>query len=411
MRGLILLGALAAQSAAAPTGELWNTFSSYLRPRAAQPQVKSATYLGNVTDPQFNRDSCGSVRLGNRAFWTCRDTMVYNAATAQSQFPIYVSTAGWTNLSSSGGPAIRASGAPVGAGSSGKGPVLQMYGNSNVNSLKEYYTLTSSECNTNHGFCSDNSRWAIWPNQPPLVTASNSAGSANAYTFIQKGHIQGLTPLYPYEPACSLYKTSYSASSASSSLPSVSLTNEEFWKAGEVCFGFYGGFVRNGYAYLYGRGDASGGTVLAKVPTGSIDNRSQYQYYNYTAGKYTTTLSPTLINDTTVTIPNAGAGGQGTFYYSSYYTQYIWIGQSVFSVVADFYMSTSPAPEGPWSAPVLIFQGTNGDNPIVSSYSLQAHTSLLPSGNTASENGIYVTWTMQMQNGPYVTPLVYLQFQ
>lgn len=411
MRDLLLLAVLAVQTSALPTWDLLDDITSILRPRAATPQVKTVTYIANVTDPALNRDSCGSVRLGKRVLWTCRDTMYYNAATKQSQFPIYVSTAGWTNLSNAGGPAIKKTGGPVGAGSTGKNAIVQMYGNPNPTGLKEYYPLASDECNTNHGFCSDGTRWALWPNQPPLVTASNAAGSAIGYTIIQKAHIAGLQLVPPIEPAFSLYRIYYNANQATNSLPRVDLISEEFWKPGEIGFGNYGGFVRNGIAYLYGRGDQSGGTVLAKVPAGLITNRLAYQYYNYSSGTYSPLLSPTLINDTTVTIPNAGAGGQGTFYYSSYYNLYIWIGQSVFSVVADFWMCTAPTPEGPWTAPVLIFQGANGDDTFISSYSLQAHTSLLPSGNAASENGIYLTWTQQNTNTPYVTPLVYVQFQ
>lgn len=81
------------------------------------------------------------------------------------------------------------------------------------------------------------------------------------------------------------------------------------------------------------------------------------------------------------------------------------------SPVADFYITTSPAPEGPWRAPVKIWSGPNGDG-FVGAYSLQAHPALLPS-LTASEKGIYVSYTQQWNPSTlatYVTPLAYLEF-
>ncbi|KAK4498404.1 hypothetical protein PRZ48_011062 [Zasmidium cellare] len=385
---------------------LAQTYASPLTPRAAvTPQVKSATYLGNVTDPALDRDSCGSVRIGTRAFWTCRDTMVYNTQSGQDQLPIIVSTAGWTDaVANTGGPAIKTTGGTVGAASNGKGPILQMYGN-NVNSLKEYFPIASDNCNTNHGFCSDGTRWAIWPDSPPLITKS-SPKSITAYNWIPRAHIQGLTLLNPSQ-AYSLYRTTYTGTSNKNTLPTATLVTTEFWKAGEIGFGDYGGVVKNGYAYLYGQNFNHNGTFIARVPTGSVETRSAYQFYNATSLTWSSTLPS--INDTTAVIPNAGAGGQGTFYYSNYYKSYIWIGQAALEPVANFYISTAPAPEGPWVLPYKLFQGTNGDG-FVGAYSLQANPALLPSTD-ASENGIYLTWTQPWSTGPYVTPLVYLAFQ
>ncbi|KAF2174063.1 hypothetical protein M409DRAFT_16337 [Zasmidium cellare ATCC 36951] len=385
---------------------LAQAYASPLSPRAAvTPKFKSATYLGNVTDPALDRDSCGSVRIGTRAFWTCRDTMVYNTQTGQDQLPIIVSTAGWTDaVANTGGPAIKKTGGTVGAASNGKGPILQMYGN-NVNSLKEYFPIASDNCNTNHGFCSDGSRWAIWPDSPPLVTASSSS-SITAYNWIPRAHIQGLTLLNPSQ-AYSLYRTTYTSTSNKNTLPTATLVATEFWKAGEIGFGDYGGVVKNGYAYLYGQNFNHNGTFIARVPTGSVEKRSAYQYYNASTSTWSSTLPS--INDTTAVIPNAGAGGQGTFYYSNYYKSYIWLGQAALEPVANFYISTAPAPEGPWILPYKLWQGQNG-NGFVGAYSLQANPALLPSTD-ASENAIYLTYTQPWTTGPYVTPLVYLTLQ
>jgi hypothetical protein len=119
------------------------------------------------------------------------------------------------------------------------------------------------------------------------------------------------------------------------------------------------------------------------------------------------------LNTPEAIIPNAGTGWQGTFYYSTAFQSYIWIGQALGQPVADFYITTAPAPEGPWIEPYLLWQGENGDG-FVGAYSLQAHTSLLPSGNLAEERGIWVTYTQNWNPetlANYVTPLVWLEFQ
>lgn len=189
----------------------------------------------------------------------------------------------------------------------------------------------------------------------------------------------------------------------------MKLIAEEFWKTGEINFGRYGGVTRNGVTYMYGQAKAGGTnttTCLARVASNRVEQRSSYQYYNNTAKSWSNTV-PSL-NSTDCGLPNAGAGGQGTFYYSTYYSSYIWIGQAELEPVANFYISTAPAPEGPWVKPYLLYQGQNGDA-FVGAYTLQAHPSLLPSNN-AAENGIYLSYTKPMASGPYTTPLIYVQF-
>lgn len=80
--------------------------------------------------------------------------------------------------------------------------------------------------------------------------------------------------------------------------------------------------------------------------------------------------------------------------------------------MADFWITTALKPQGPWAKPYKLWSGTNGDG-FVGAYTLQAHPSLLPS-LTATERGIYVSWTMQYDPKTlptYVTPLAYLEFQ
>ncbi|KAK4496975.1 hypothetical protein PRZ48_011424 [Zasmidium cellare] len=396
---ILLVAGLAATALSAPLPQ-------QLRPRAeVRPKVKSTNYVANVTDPSLSRDSCGSSRVGGRALWTCRDTTLYDVAKDECTLPVVTNTASWTNMDmTKGGPYFEKG--TVGAGSSGSNNILKMYGN-NAYSLETYFPVLEDECPSN-GQCQDNSRWAIWPDQPPVITESTMDGGATGYTWVRKSHLRELTNLNT-EPAHTLYKTTYTPNADPNALPTVSIVSPDFWKQGEIGYGQYGSVIHDSTLYLYGQTDAGKGTVLAKVPTTSVEDRSTYQFYD--AGTWSNT--PPSINSTTAPLPNAGAGGQGTFYYSAAFQSYIWIGQQAISASADFYMSTAPAPEGPWIEPYLIFQGRNGDNAI-GGYSLQAHPALLASEDK-SERGIWVSWTQQFEKGTmgavYNTPLVWVEFE
>ena len=371
---------------------------------AVNPQVSGTPQLlANVTDPSVSRDSCGSVKIGNRALWTCRDTEPYNVTSGQSQLPLVPNTASWTDFNSDGTPKIQ-SGAAKGAGSSGSNDVLLMYGGSPT-SYPAFYPVLSDEC-PDSGVCSDGTRYAIWPDSPPLVTNTAADGTVTAYTWINQNHINGLSPVTEPQPF-TLYKFTFTPPSADSdTLPSVSSVDETFWTAGQWGFGDYGNVVQDGIAYLWAQNYNDTGVALAKVPVASIEDKSDYEYY--VGGEWTSTMP--ALGDSSAFIANAGAGRQGTFYYSDHFSSYIWIGQGGLGVTADFYITTAPDPQGPWVEPYVIYSGENGDGPI-GSYSLQAHPDLLSS---TSENAIYLTWTQQFQSstyGAYVTPLVYVQFQ
>lgn len=373
------------------------------RQAAVSPQIASATLLANVTDPSVSRDSCGSSRIGNRLLWTCRDTETYDVSTGQATDPLNVNTASWTNFNSDAGPDINAGG-PVGAGSSGANEILQMYGGSPQSS--QFYPIQPGECSSG-GFCDDNTRWVGWPNQPPVMTSSGSDGSGTGYTWVPNQHIRELTALNP-EPTYGLWRVDYTPGDDPNALPTTTLVSETFWQEGQIGYGAQGSMLGpDGNVYLYGVTDQDQGTTLAKVPAGSVEDLTQYQYY--VGGSWTTTMPG--INDTSAIISNAGAGGQGSYYYSDHLSTYVWIGQSGASVFAQFFLTTAPAPEGPWIAPYEIYKGADGDYPGIGSYSLQAHYDML---SPATENGIYITWTQQWDAstyGGYVTPLVYLAFQ
>ncbi|EIW80655.1 hypothetical protein CONPUDRAFT_16453, partial [Coniophora puteana RWD-64-598 SS2] len=309
--------------------------------------------LGVVNDPTLNRDSCGSALIGGRVLWTCRDTQTVDSSGVNA-LPIISTTASWTDLNAQGQPSL-------------SGNTYSMYGSNNLQST--FYPLQADECNGNTaGSCSDNTRYAIWPDSSPLVTDTAADGTVTAYTWIRNDHIKAdLSDLTP-DCVSSLYKVVYSTSAGHDALPTVTLVNENFWTASEqLPYGAYGGFVADGTAYLYGKG--SSGTVgLAKVPVGSIENKSAYQFY--VNGGWTS-MAPSL-GASGVNIPNVSAGGQGTYYYSPPWNSYVWIGQPGLSVSADFFITTSPNPEGPWTQPTKFYSGANG-NATLGAYTLQAH--------------------------------------
>jgi hypothetical protein len=150
--------------------------STAIPKRAFSPTVKNATVKGIVADPVINRDSCGSTRIGTCAFWTCRDSQPYDSNGIPT-LPLWSSSASWSNFNADGTPA------------------LVQYGSGAIRT--PYFPLTAGECNTNTaGGCSDGTRYAIWPDSPPLVT-STANNIVTAYTWITKQHIKGEVCMRP----------------------------------------------------------------------------------------------------------------------------------------------------------------------------------------------------------------------
>ncbi|KAI8624585.1 hypothetical protein F5Y19DRAFT_467688 [Xylariaceae sp. FL1651] len=357
--------------------------STALPKRAFSPTVKSATIVGNVADPAINRDSCGSSRFGTRAFWTCRDSQPYDS-NGLPTLPLWSSSASWSNFNADGTPA------------------LQQYGGDG--SRNPYFPYTADECNGNSaGSCSDGTRYALWPDSPPLVT-STANNIVTAYTWIRKTHIKGDLSTNDPDPATSLYKMAYNLGTADqNALPTVTLVNENFWLYGSIPYGAYGGVVQNGIAYLFGK-PSNGVIALAKVPVGSIENQSQYQYW--VNGAWTSSLPG--INTANINIPNVSAGGQGTYYFSTYWNKWVWIGQAGISVSADFFITTADSITGPWETATNFYSGQNG-NYFLGAYSLQAHPGLNPSGTTTNE--IYISYTKNdvvSNTNVYTTPLIHI---
>lgn len=389
------------------------------------PKAKTVIDLGVATDTFLNRDSCGSVRMGGRTLWTCRDTQL-NRPNGLPELSIISSTASWSDdgdMVSADCTSLLGSGGGVG------GPVeirnrllpsgrLRMYGRQ---SGTAFFPLLDGQCGANQaGLCGDGSRYTIWPDSPPMVVGSSS--SMAGYTWIRKFRVDRALRPFVVDPGTALYKaelppppskevpTEADAEAAAAVLPSVSVVNPDFWADHEIPYGAYGNVVHGGYAYLFaqlGSSSAGGIVALARVKVAdepaSVEDRSRYEYF--VAGSWTPNV-PRQSDAPLVALPNASAGGQGTYYYSEAWRRFVWIGQAGFRVTADFFITTSPAPEGPWEQPVPFYTGAGG-NYSLSAYSLQAHPALVPSG--CDGRAMVISWTINnivgLDLNVYTTPL------
>lgn len=287
-------------------------------------------------------------------------------------------------------------------------PDLTMVGD---NHDKPFFPYLSEDCGDSPGGgCPDGSRYAIWPDSPPMM--ARTTGTNNdiqvGYTWIRRSHINGLTPVYP-DPPTTLYRIAYIPQSEESSsptlLPLVGVVDGSFWAQDAIPYGAYGNVIKDGTAYLYGQ-PSSGVVSLAKVSAEDVEDKTKYQYY--VDGKWTTQQPAKTAASSSIGITNAGNGGQGTFYYSDTWQSYVWIGSSKFPG-ADFFITTAPAPEGPWTTPTKFYSGVNG-NYSLPAYSLQAHPSMVKAG----QNEIYISYTkndVYQDISYYHTPLIHVQWQ
>ncbi|KAJ6000591.1 hypothetical protein N7481_001000 [Penicillium waksmanii] len=324
-----------------------------------KPVVKGTPQVvGILADSSLNRDSCGSSLFGDRALWVCRDTQHYDPDGIPN-LPIFTSSASWSDFVTGGGSQ------------------LTMYGD---NQDKSFYPLVPGNCDDNQaGICSDGTRYPLWANAPPLVTSLDSSGTTTGYTWISNSHISGLSDLIQH-PSVALYRVTYT--SGASGLPKAELVNQAFWAENDIPFGTYGGVVQDDIVYIWGQ--ATGGLCESRTCT--------------------------QLDDDAATIENASAGGQGTYYFSNPWKSFVWIGQPSNSVSADFYITTSPAPEGPWTEPVKFYSGANG-NYSLGAYTLQAN----PAFSLPDSNEIYLTYTKTDAVGDnvalYTTPLILVEWE
>ena len=357
-----------------------------------KPSVYRYEVIANITDPKLNRDSCSSVKLGSRAFWTCRDTS-YKLSDGSWSFP-FVNSVGWTDYNADGSPYIQPS-KELGPGSTGSNNILLMKGP--LPTLPAYFPLRQSDCG-DAGVCGDSFRWVSWVDSPPLVTNTAEDGTITAYAWLSKTLLSGIAPVDKNLPT-TLYRLTYKPEEDENIVPHVEVVDYEFWSRSQIGFGVYGSLTYKGYAYLYGKMENGTGVALARVVMDKIESKSEYEFF---ANGNWTKETPSLSNKVT-RIVNASAGGQGTYYWSQRHNSFIWIGQAGLSVTANFFITTATKPEGPWIEPYALFKGADGDQELAS-YSLQAHPHML----RQEDHGIYLSWTQCFD--VYVTPLVYISF-
>ncbi|KAJ7073864.1 hypothetical protein C8F01DRAFT_971290 [Mycena amicta] len=343
-----------------------------VQPRDVTPVVKATTSYGNLDDGNFNRDSCTSTAWsGNNVLWTCRDTQLLNSA-GVPVLPIVANTAERSSREA------------------GKNPLVPR-----VVSISEFgpffYPLESDECPTS-GLCSDGTRWVGWPDTGPAVVF-NFNGGVNAYGFMKRNHLSGLSVINT--PDTTMYHVSQT-SVDTSVMPSVAVAVSKFWAEDEVGYGSAANVLSGSFMYLYGTTPSGQLAVARSALTGflgALDNKSTYEYY--VNGAWTTT-APTTSTDG-IGLDNTRSA-QGTVYFSSKWNSFVWIGGDGFPN-ANFYVSTAPAPEGPWTAPTLFYSGAVG-NASLPAYSAVAHPGL----TDGTGNYIFITWTKVTEI--YQQPLV-----
>ncbi|KAJ7149835.1 hypothetical protein C8R43DRAFT_1006812 [Mycena crocata] len=349
--------------------------------RAVNPVVASTTSYGSLKDAGLNRDSCSSSAWGGSVLWVCRDTQAISNGQLLGLVANTAAFSGLPNAPSNPQPLVLST--------------PQSFGTL-------FYQLESDECPA-AGFCSDNTRWVGWPDTGPVVTFSFN-GATSAYAFIAKQHLSGLSVIN--KPSYSLYHVSTQTTSTST-LPTTSMDASSFWSSSQIGYGSAASVVRNNFAYLYGA-TSSGQLALARCALtgflGTLADKSLYEYY--VNGAWTRTAPANTASG--IALANTRSA-QGTVYYSTKWASYVWIGGDGFPN-ANFYVSTAPNPEGPWTSPQLFYSGAVGTGSLPA-YSAVAHPSL----TDGTGNYIFITWTRTIPNAQgmdvYDQPLVRVNWQ
>lgn len=370
MHSVSLLATLALTAAALPSTKKRDSSNPTVK---GEPEV-----IGLLADPNLNRDSCGSSKYGDRALWLCRDSQHYDEDGVPI-LPLISDTASWTDILPEGGSN------------------LLMYGDNQDQPFLPLLNCTDNVA----GACDDGSRYAVWPDSPPLVTSDDNS-TAISYVWNRNIHINGLEDLIP-DPSVALYRLTYNY--GDDGLPEVEVVDEKFWEENAIPYGAYGSLVHDDTAYLWGKG-SDGAVSLARVPTASVEDKSTYEYY--VNGEWTGDVPS--FGDDGVDLENASAGGQGTYYYSDPWESYVWIGQETVSVSADFFITTAPEPQGPWIEPINFHSAETG-NDTLGAYTLQANPALTAPG----ANEIYLTYTKTDKVSDdvalYTMPLIHVEWE
>ncbi|KAF7317433.1 hypothetical protein HMN09_00480000 [Mycena chlorophos] len=352
--------------------------------RAVNPVVKATTSYGNLNNGNLNRDSCTSTGWsGGNVLWTCRDTqLLTNGVPGEG---VVANTASWSVIPSATQPGTLTLTSPE-----AYGPL--------------FYPLESDECPTG-GLCSDGTRWVGWPNTGPAVVF-NYNGGVSAYAFMQRQHLSGLTVINT--PSTTIYHVSQQ-SVDTSVLPSVSIDVSQFWSSSQIGYGSAHTVVQGNYAYLYGPTPNNQLAIARSTLTeflGALDNKSTYEYY--VNGEWTSTAPTT--STANIGLENTSWGGsiQGTIYYSNKWESFVYIGGDDYPD-ANFYISTAPAAEGPWTAGVKFYTGAQGSGSLPA-YSCVAHPAL----TDGTGDYIFISWTTTTGSGDatlYEQPLVRVDWE
>ncbi|ORX38021.1 hypothetical protein BD324DRAFT_624229 [Kockovaella imperatae] len=372
------------------------------RRSAASPSIASVETVAITLNPHLQRDSCisASELINDRVLWLCRDTLILEDETLNDYQDLPVSsTVGWSDMSN-GSPLL----VPIPADQGDK-PITQpfskqltLYGQ-NESSPFLYYA--ADQCPSS-GQCDGPGavRNVEWPDAPLYITNTASDGTVTGYMYSTRG-VTG-----DNQPATTLYEVTYTPGDDPLALPTATMIAEEFFPRFAWNYGAMGGIIDDGYLYLWGVTYDFGvfnnnQTVgLARVPVGSITNINDYQYY-YPSTSTWSSVQPNIY-DASANVNIDGIFGQGTFFYSSYYGRYVYVGQ-LGTIDGEMLIAaaTASSPEGPWSAQSNQYQ-IDPDY----SYSLAAHPEM--SGNLPS-NQIYLTYTQNVKydnDNQYVTPLL-----
>ncbi|KAJ6574533.1 hypothetical protein B0H19DRAFT_935355 [Mycena capillaripes] len=349
---------------------------------AVTPVVASTTSYGSLSNSGLNRDSCSSSLWSNNVIWVCRDTQ--QITNGQPVLPIMANTASFSSM-----PNDRTNPQP-----------LVLTSPQGFGSL--YYPLEADEC-APFGICSDGTRWVGWPDTGPVVTFRGTGGAVNAYAFITRSHLSGLSTVNT--PSYTLYHV---ISNSAGPIPNSTVDISSFWSSTQIGYGSAASVVNNGFAYLYGA-TPNGRLAVARAAQtgflGALEDKSLYQYY--VNGAWTTTVPAS--NNAGIPLPNTSSA-QGTVYWSPKWSSYVWIGGDGFPN-ANFYVSTAPNPEGPWTAPTHFYTGVVGIGSLPA-YSAVAHPSL----TDGTGNYIFISWTRTIANPTgtgdvYDQPLVRVDWQ
>lgn len=376
------------------------------------PKVKSTRTLGITGDPRYSRDCAGSARFGSRTLFLWRDTKAIDLRTKKVQPDItWSSTASWTNHNEDDSPAFTQDGLRSAAVSGRPAKIpptalcLKHYGDNSYE--KAFFRVIHDGAEPRAGLHRDGTRRAMRPQTAPLVALESEGGRIVAYSWVQKQHLAPDGSAVTPNPATTLYRISYTPSGDRNNLPLVKLVDSSFWGENEIPYGTYGTVIKDNITYLFAQVGKNKITSVARVLTDSIEKKSAYAYC--VDGEWTKT-APAL-DDPTIEIANANAGGPGTYYWSPSWQSFVWIGGSG-KYGADVFICTAPASTGPWTVPFRFFRGEIGTYNMLSP-SIHAHPSLL----TEEEEGyaMYLTYT-KCDRGPdkevmYATALVYVEWE